>query len=173
MIFSRDILVGIAVALLIALGVGGFNYWKRYQEERLDRVAELVYLYEKGKLRKEEVEPKVKGTPLYPYFLSLTGASPSDIVAHLKDEDLKKLFSEKEAFAYYVQKKYDRALNKLSLIGKGDFNYPSALLLKAFVYEDKGEKKEALSLYGDIIKSYAGSYFARIARARLYTLRNP
>ena len=166
MILNRDILIGIAIAVLIATAVGGFNYWKKYQEKKLDEVAELVYLYEKGELKREDVEQKIKGTPYYAYFLAITGAEPSEVVKHLEDDDLRKLFVEKDAFGVYSEKKYEEALKELSQINEEDFNYPSALMLRAFVYEDRGEKKQALSLYEELVKDYPNSYFARIAKAR-------
>ncbi|WP_457601438.1 hypothetical protein [Hydrogenivirga sp.] len=171
MILNRDILIGIVLALLIATAVGGFNYWKKYKERKLDEVAELVYLYEKGELKREEVEDRVRGTPYYAYFLALTGASPSEVLKHIHDEDLSKLFKEKEAFLLYEGKKYKEALSKLATIKKEDFNYPSALLLRSFSHEELEEKDRAVALYEEIIENYKGSYFARIALARLLYLK--
>ncbi len=171
MIISKDILIGIVLALLIAGAVGGFNYWKGYQEKKLDEIAALVYLYEKGDLKEEEVRDKVKGTPYYVYFLSLTSDNPSEIIKHLGDEELRKLFLEKEAFNLYRKKKYAKALEKLQTVDKGSFNYPSALLLKAFIYEAQNRKKEAKSIYEELIKDFGKTYFGRIAYGRFLLLK--
>ncbi|RLJ69914.1 putative negative regulator of RcsB-dependent stress response [Hydrogenivirga caldilitoris] len=170
MILNRDLLIGILLALLVAGAVGGFNYWKKYEEKRLDRLAEMVYLYEKGELKREEVEQKVKGTPYYPYFLAITSGETSQMLDSVEDPDVKKLFIEKASFLLYSKKKYEEALGKLSHIGKEDFNYPSATLLRAFIYEAKGDKEGALKLYKELIKDYPDTYFARISRAQLYSL---
>jgi len=116
------------------------------------------------------VEPRVKGTSYYPYFLAITGAPPSEVAKQLEDEDLRKLFEEKEAFGMYSQKDYEGALKRINLVGKEDFNYPSARMLEAFIHEDKGDKGQALNIYNELIKDYPNSYFARIARSRLLIL---
>ncbi len=171
MILSRDILIGVALALLIAALVGGLNYWKKYKERELDRIAALVYRFEKGELKREQVEDKVRGTPYYPYFLALIGADPSLIAKELGEEDLKKLYIERKAYVDYSSGKLEEALKDLSHIKKGDFNYISANLLRAFVYEKIGNKKEALRIYEELSKEYGDTYFGKIALTRIYTLK--
>jgi len=167
MIFSRDILIGILIALLIAAGVGGINYWKKYKEKKLDELASVLYLYERGKISKERAEEKLKGTELYTYFLALTGREASEIVNLLKDKDLRSLYLEREAFTLYSKKDYDRSLSFLEKVDKERFNYPSALLLKAFDLEAKGDREGAKDIYRTLEKEYPETYFGRIASAFL------
>lgn len=171
MIFSRDVLIGVLLALLIAAGVGGINYWKKYKEKKLDELASVLYLYESGKVSKEEAEKKLKGTELYPYFLALGGGSASEIANLLKDKDLKSLYLEREAFTLYSKKEYDRSLSILEKVDKEHFNYPSALLLKAFDLEGKGDRKSALEVYKTLQKDYPETYFGKIASAFLLLRR--
>ena len=170
MIFSKDILIGVILALLIAGAVGGFNYWQELKEKRLDEVASLVYLYEKGRLKAEEVEPKVKGTPYYPYFLAIKGEKPSLVRKFIEDEEVKKLFLEKEAYTLYEGKKYEESLKKLSSITEKDFNHPSAILLRAFIEESKGNVDKARELYEGLRAKFGNTYFSNIAYGRLLML---
>lgn len=172
MILSREILIGILAVILLATAVGGLNYWGKYKEEKLNEVATLVYLYEKGELKAQEVEPQVKSTPFYPYLLAASGKSASQVAKHLEDKDLKSLFLEKEAYELYEEKKYEEALSKLKAIKEESFNYPSSLMLKAFIYEVQGKEEEAKKTYSILRDKYAGSYFSRIAYARLLSLEN-
>ena len=169
MIFSREVLIGIALALLIAGAVGGFNYWKEYRNKKLDQVATLVYLYEKGEISREEVEERVKDTPYYVYFLAVSGGDPSKVANLLADEDLKSLYLEKSAYQLYELNKKREALSKLNSIHQDSFNYPSLLLLKAQIYEEE-KPHEAIEIYKKLQELYPGSYFARISRARLLEL---
>ncbi len=173
MIFSRDLFIVIAFALLIASAVGGFNYWRKYQEHKLDEVARTVYLYEKGVLSRQEAAEKIKNSPYMLYFLILTGENFREIVEHVKDPELRKFFLERTAYELYRDGKHREALEKLEGITREDFNYPSALLLKAVIYESLGESETARELYGKLSASYRDSYFGRVAYARLLSLESP
>ncbi len=170
MIFSREILIGILIALFIAGIIGGIDYYGRYKERKLNEVAELIFLYERGELKKEEVIDKVKDTPLYAYFLIISGAEPLEIVKNLKEEELKKLFIEKEAFKLYSSGQYDISLKRVSEIDEKNFNYPSSLLLKAFLLEEKGDIEGAKKVYQDIITRFPNTYFETVAKARLFMI---
>ena len=172
MIINRDVLIGILFALLLAALVGGFNYWKRYQEKRMDELASLIYLYERGKLSKEDLERKLKGTPLYPYFLIISGDDPSKAIPYVDDEQLGSLLRERKAYTLYKEKNYTDALNSLESIDKEKFNYPSALLLKAFTLQAKGDVKGAKEIYNQLSKDYKDTYFGRIAYGFLLSLKD-
>ncbi len=171
MIFSRDILVGLLIALLIASAVGGFNYWRKYQERKLDEIAEVVYLYEKGDLPREEALAKVKNTPYMLYFLVLTQDDPEEIARLLQDTELKKLFLEKSAYRIYKSGDPSTALQRLNTVSKEDFSYPSAMLLKAIVHESTGDLESARGIYSELSNSYGDTYFGRVAYARLLSLK--
>ncbi len=171
MILSRGILAGILLVLLVAAAVGGFNYWKRYEEEKLDRLAALVYDYERGKVKGEDIEERLKDSPLYPYFLALTSKDPDAVFVYLKDEDIAPLFREKRTYLLYRKGKPAQALKEIGSVKKGDFNYPSSLLLKGIIHEALGEKEEAAKTYREIIEGYGGTYFGRMAEALLLSSR--
>jgi TolA-binding protein len=78
----------------------------------------------------------------------------------------------REAFYIYRKGNYDDAIDKLLSIKEDAFNYPSALLLKAFSYEGKGNKEEARKLYSRIKEVYGNTYFARVATAMLLALKD-
>ena len=165
---NRDILIGIALALLLAGAVGGFNYYLKYKERKLDEVAKAVYLYERGDLKKEEVEKIVKGTPHYAYFLAVSGAPAQEVLKAVKTEEMTSLLKERYASELYDDGKLDESLKELSSIDKEDFNYPSASLVKSFAHAKKGDKKTATSLYNEIVSSdYKGTYFWKVAYAFL------
>jgi len=139
----------------------------------LDEIARAVYLYERGLLSREEVAEKVKGSPYTLYFLLLTEEDPRKIAEKAKDPELRKFFLERTAYELYRNGKFGEALKKLENVNKEDFNYPSALLLKAIIYESLGEFGTARELYSTLSASYRDSYFGRVAYARLLSLENP
>jgi len=167
MIINREVLIGILLALFLAAFVGGFNYWKRHKEEKLDELAYLLYLYQQGKVEKRNLEKDLRGTPLYPYFLLLSGENPSKVIPYLRDRQLVSLLKEKEAYDLYRQGKYGEAITLLEGIDKTDFNYPSALLLKGLVLEAKGEKEKAKKVWEALSKDFKDTYFGRLAYAFL------
>ena len=171
MIWSKEILAGILIALAISGLVGGFTYYQSYKEKKLDELAGLVYLYEKGKKKKEEVLEKVKGTPLEAYLILTSGEFDPKVIDLVEDEDFKKLLIERYAYELYRQGKKESALKELEKIKKEDFNYPSAQLLKAFIYRSMGEKDKALSIFAELSSKYAGTYFGHIAQAMIYRLK--
>ncbi len=165
---NRDILIGVALALLLAGAVGGFNYYLKYKERQLDKVAEAVYLYEQGKLKKEEVEKIVKGTSHYAYFLAVSDAPAREVLKAVKTEEMALLIRERYASELYESGKADKSLKEISSIKKEDFNYPSASLVKAFAHAKKGDKKTATSILNEIVSSdYKGTYFWKVAYAFL------
>ncbi len=163
MILSREILAGILLALLIASIVGGFSYWKRLQREKMEELATLVYRYELGEVKREEVEKKLRGTPLYAYFLLISGSDVEKALPQIKEEQLRSLLEERRAYELYAGGKADEALRILERIDKERFNYPSALLLKAFALEKKGDRKSAKEIYRELTKEFGGTYFGRVA----------
>ena len=172
MIINRDILIGILIALLLATLVGGFNYWKRYQKRKVDELASLIYLYEQGRVEVSELEGKLRGTPLYPYFLIVSGQDPSKAVPYVEDEQMGSLLRERKAYSLYVERKYKKALDLLKGIDEDKFNYPSALLLKAFTLEVEGNEGEAKEIYRRLQRDYKDTYFGKLAYGFLLSLQD-
>ncbi len=171
MIWSRHILTAVLIALAISGLVGGFTYYGNYKEEKLDELAGLVYLYEKGKVKKEEVLQKVRGTPLEAYVILSGGEFHPKVIDLVEDEDFRKLLIERWAFELFREGKKEEALRELSKITKDDFNYPSALLLKGFIYQSMGQTEKALGIFGEITAKFSGTYFANVAQAMIYQLK--
>ena len=172
MILSREVLLGVLFTFFIASVVGGLSYWKKYQERKMDELASLVYLYEQGKVSRAELEERLKGTPLYTYFLVVSGEDPSKAIPNVEDEQIRSFLREREAFRLYTERKYGEALSLLREVDEDKFNYPSALLLKAFTLQAKGDEKEATEIYRRLSKEYKGTYFGRIAYGFLLSTRD-
>jgi predicted negative regulator of RcsB-dependent stress response len=170
MIWSREILAGILLVLLIASAVGGLNYYKNYKAKKLEEVAYRVYLFELGKVGEEEILKAVKGTPYEAYVRALKGEEVADLI---EDEDIKKLFLEARAYRLYREGKLQEALRTLGEITEEDFNYPSAQLLKALILEKMGELKEARAIYVSLSAEMRGTYIGRVAYARFLSLEGP
>ncbi len=167
MILPKELLGIILGVLALALAVGGFNYWQDYRIKKVQEQNYYLYLYENKKISFEEALKHLSQENLKAYLLALKDENPRRILSLLEEEDLKKLFLEKEAFRLLKEGKAKIALSKLGAIKKEDFNYPSALLLKAFIKKAQGEEGEAKRIFVEIISKFPGSYFAEIAQAEL------
>ena len=170
MIWSRELILGVSLILFIALAVGGVSYYKGYKEKKLDEVAYKVYLFEKGKLKEEEVREAVRGTPYEVYFLALKG---EDVADKVKDEEFRKVFLEARAYRLFKEGKKEEALKILETIKREDFNYPSAQLLKGIILESMGRVKEARAIYVSLSAEFRNTYFGKVAYARLLSLEGP
>ena len=167
MIWSKEILIGILIVLLVASAVGGFNYYKGYRYKKLDEVAYKVYLFEAGKLEEDEVINIVKGTPYEVYLLALKG---EDVADRVEDEDVRKIYLEARAYRLFKEGRPEEALKLIERIGREDFNYPSAQLLKGIILEKLGRIKEARSVYVKVSAEFRNTYFGRVAYARLLAI---
>ena len=162
MILSREILAGILLVFFIASLVGGFSYWRKHQREKMEELTTLVYRYELGEIKRDEVEKKVKGTPIYAYFLIVSGETEKALPL-VKDNQLRGFLEERKAYRLYTNGEVQEAVKILDNIGKDKFNYPSALLLKAFSLEKRGDRKSAKEIYRELTKEFGGTYFGRVA----------
>ncbi len=167
MIWSREVLAGILLILVIASAVGGLSYYRSYKEKKLDEIAYKVYLFEKGKVKEEEILGLAKGTPYEAYVKALAGQDVSDLVG---DDQIRKLFLEKKAHNLYREGRYEEALRVLDSIDKDDFNYPSAQLLRAIILEKMGRIKEAKAIYVKLSAELKGTYIGKVAFARFLHL---
>ncbi len=180
MIEKSDIIkLGVGVALLMAVAAG-IDYWKekRYREE--DERAYRIYKLEQeivSSPSKEKVEALLRASGDSIYALAVAAEYGGReylkrLISKLEDEHLKKLFLEKEAFLLYREGKLNEALDKLSGIKNKDFNYPSALILKGFIYEAKGDTERAEEIYKRVLAKYPVSYFGKLANTRLTILES-
>lgn len=167
MILPKELLGIILGVLALALAVGGFNYWQDYKIKKIQEQNYYLYLYENKNISFEEALKHLSQENLKAYLLALKDEKPGRILSLLEEEDLKKLFLEKEAFHLFREGKLGDALGKLKVIKEGDFNYPSVLLLKAFIKKAQGKEEEAKRIFVEIISKFPGSYFADIAQAEL------
>ncbi|MDQ7038126.1 MAG: hypothetical protein Q9N26_02850 [Aquificota bacterium] len=167
MIWSREVLAGVLLILVIASAVGGLSYYRSYKAEKLDEIAYRVYLFERGKVKEEEILKLVEGTPYEAYVKALTGRDVSDLI---DDDQIRKLFLEKRAYELYREGRHEEALKILDTIKKEDFNYPSAQLLKALILEKVGKTKEARAIYVKLSAEFKGTYIGKVAYARFLHL---
>jgi predicted negative regulator of RcsB-dependent stress response len=178
MIDRSDIIklaVGVGVLMAIA---GGVDYWKEKKYKEQDERAYMVYKLEREVIenpspKKLEELIKVSGGSVYALALASDLGREEyldTLIDKLSDEHLKKLFTEKKAYLLYRAGKNKEALKLLSEIKKEDFNYPSALLLKAIIYEKEGNIKKAKSLYETLLTKYPITYFGKVANTRLSIL---
>ncbi|WP_461829096.1 YfgM family protein [Aquifex sp.] len=162
----RDLYLFLGIVALLVLGVWGYNFYEFRKEEKLKEIAYKVYLYEKGKISYEEALKYAKDTPLYPYLQALKG-NYEDVEKSIKDEELKSLYAERVGAELYQKGKLAEAKKKAESVDKERFNYPSALSLRAFIYEKEGEKDKALGIWATLKKEFSDTYFGRLAELKL------
>ncbi|MFN3599041.1 MAG: tetratricopeptide repeat protein [Aquificaceae bacterium] len=177
----RDVIfrVGILVVLVLSL-VGGFLFWERYQKNKLEKLAykeyEISKLVQAGNYEKarELIKELSKDRPFKPLALSYElymekedDKTIREILESLKGKDLKNLYTERYAYYLFKQGKDEEAIKSLEDIKEGDFNYPSAMLLKVQILKRMGKEKEAKELLKAVQEKAKGTYFANIAFALL------
>jgi len=153
-------------ALLLVGGIWLYNFLKEKEEERLKALSYKVYLYEKGELSEEEIIEAVKDTPFYSYILSFEERYDK-VYELLPEGELKKFYLERAEAEKYLKGNYDGIEKRLQVIKKGDFNFPSVLVLKGFLYEKLGEKDKALGVWATLKGDFPNSYFGKIGELKL------
>ncbi len=175
--------VGGIVALILLL-VGGFLIWDKYKKDRLERLAykeyEISKLIQAGNYSKamELIKKEASSGPFKPLLLSYElyiaesseekideGRVLKEILESLKDKDLLALYRERYAYYLFKQGKGQEALKELEKIGEKDFNYVSALLLKAQILKKEGKNKEAQEVLSKIKEKSPNTYFSNMAQA--------
>ncbi|MFN3870622.1 MAG: tetratricopeptide repeat protein [Aquificaceae bacterium] len=177
----RDIIlrVGILVALVLSL-VGGFLFWEKYKKSKLEKLAYKEYEisklvqagnYEKAKELIKELSKDGSFKPLALSYKLYMGEEDDktikEILESLKDKDLKALYTERYAYYLFKQGKDQEAIKSLEAIKEEDFNYPSAMLLKAQILKKMGKEQEAKELLKVVREKAKDTYFANIALALL------
>jgi predicted negative regulator of RcsB-dependent stress response len=165
---------------LVLLGAGLFILYKDWERKRnfeasyLEwEIRRLVQSGEEEKAKKLIEEGLKKGSAFKPLILSyaLDGKEDSkkllEIISSLKDDQIKSLYIERLAFAYYKEGQKEKALGVLNSIGKENFNYYSAQLLKAQMLLDSNRKEEAKKVLESVLKEAKGTYWSNLAQALL------
>ncbi|AAC06889.1 hypothetical protein [Aquifex aeolicus] len=166
----RDFYLFLGAVFLLVLGVWAYNAYKEHKINSFKEISYKVYLFEKGKLKKEEILKITKGTPFYPYVLAKFG-NFQEIYEDIEEENMKKFYKERLSADFYLNKKYGKALENLKEIKKEDFNYPSAKSLEAFSYEKLGKINKALSLWSAIKEEYPNTYFGNLSQVKIFLLK--
>lgn len=184
----RDIILRVGILTLVAISVvGGFLLWERYKRGKLEKIAykeyEISKLIQSGNYQKAKDlirEASAEDGPFKSLFLSYQlylafdskekvdeGKVIKEILESLKDEDLKSLYRERYAYYLFKQGKGQEALAELEKIREEDFNYVSALLLKAQILQREGKEVEAREVLRQVIEKSPDTYFANVAFALL------
>ncbi len=183
----RDIILRIGIPIvLVLLLVGGFLFWKNYTNRKIQEISYKEYevrkLLQAGNYKKAQElidSASSKGGPLKPLFLSYelyiadqgkgekinTAQVLREILKSLKDKELLSLYRERYAYELFKEGKSQEALRELESIREEDFNYTSALLLKAQILKREGKLEESKSVLKKIEEKSPGTYFANMAQA--------
>ncbi|MFN3976127.1 MAG: tetratricopeptide repeat protein [Aquificaceae bacterium] len=173
----------IAVVLLF---VGGFLLWDKYKKDKLEKLAykeyEISKLIQGGNYSKamEIIKSDKSAGPFKPLFLSYElylaesseekideGRVLNEMLESLKDRDLLSLYRERYAYYLFKQGKLQEALKELEKIGEKDFNYVSALLLKAQILKRQAKNKEAQETLSKVEEKSPNTYFSNMAQAMM------
>ncbi|HID65866.1 MAG TPA: hypothetical protein EYP32_03105 [Aquificaceae bacterium] len=168
----RDFYIFLGIIFAMVGGVWLYNFTKEQKINQLKEISYMVYLFEKGKISKEEILKATKGTPFYPYVLAKLKEFEK-LPKTIEDENLKKFFTERLLSSYYLKGKgkYKDIVEKSKKFKKEDFNYPSVKSLEAFSFEKLGNKTKAIPIWSSLKENYPNTYFGNLARIKLYLLR--
>ncbi|SHK13597.1 tetratricopeptide repeat protein [Thermocrinis minervae] len=169
----------IGLVVILAIGLLLLIVWndrrKQLQAEASYKEYALYNALQKQDYQKaKELIKQLEGTPFEPLALSYyvtykeLGGDKIKVLEQVekdvKDPQIKKLYTERLAFELYVSGKKDQALKVLEGVQKDDFNYPSALLLKAQILNDP-------KLYLEVKNLAKDGYLSNLAQALLLTGR--
>jgi hypothetical protein len=90
-----------------------------------------------------------------------------ELISCLKDDQIKSLYTERLAFAYYKEGQKEKALGVLNSVGKDSFNYYSAQVLKAQVLLESNRKEDAKKVLELVLTEAKGTYWSNLAQALL------
>jgi len=177
----------LALSLLVVILAGGIWLWQWQKKKKLSEASKKDYDitlsirlgdYQKAqKLIQEALKEDSPYKPLflsYELYLSKEGGTKIDeiktlkeILSSLKDSDMKALYQERLAYAYYSQGNCEEALKLLEGIKKEDFNYYSAQILLGLCLEKTGKKEQARQVYKKVQTEAKDSYYSNLATALL------
>ncbi len=181
----KDVVLKVGgLIIVVLLVVGGGLLWDKYKKDKLEKLSykeyEISKLIQAGNYAKAMEIIKKEGSPgpFKPLFLSYElyigenskervdeGKVLKEILTSLKDRDLLALYRERYAYYLFKQGKSAEALRELEKIGEKDFNYASAMLLKAQILKKEGRDKEAQETLSKVKDKAPNTYFANMAQA--------
>lgn len=172
----------VGIALLV---VGAFLGWEHYRNKRLQEQSYKEYEIRKllGAENYQKALEQIKNFPDGPFkplalsyelYIAQVGSQKIDelkvleqMVKSLKDPELLALYKERYAFALFKEGKNQEALRLLEEIKEKDFNYYSALLLKAQILEKEGKRQEAINIYRLVAEKQKDKYLGNLAKSFL------
>lgn len=168
----------IGFILLIAAGWTGWNYFSEKERSKYSLMEfELRKALEAGNLdiAKKAVKDLEKSSQYKPLALSylihieknVNLNVLKDLVESIEDKQLKAFYIERYAYELFKHNQKAKALSELEKISKEDFNYVSAMLLKAQILLSENKKQEAHSILQSIMKNPEENYFSNLAYALL------
>jgi hypothetical protein len=166
----RDFYIFLGIIFAIVGGVWLYNFAKEQKINQLKEISYKVYLFEKGKISKEEILKATKETPFYPYVLAKLKEFEK-VPETLEDKNLKKFYRERLLSSYYLKGKYKDIVENSEKFKKEDFNYPSVKSLEAFSLEKLEKKTKAIAIWSSLKENYPNTYFGNLAGIKLYLLR--
>ncbi len=184
--YFKHILAAILLFILIIIYV---LYRHSAQQERENKASIYIYQIKKDIEDKKfkEAEKKIKFFEAnyadtdfiklaYAYEILIEkqkNSLKSDTVKKLKEklstDQSKGYFTEFEGYLFYKDKQYSKSLDKLNLVKQDNFNYLSALTLKAIIFDKQRNKEKATELFGEIeaLAKNKYPYFENIAKRSL------
>lgn len=173
----------VSFILLLSAAFLGWKWWEGKKLSKISYEESLIREYiMSGDYKKAEgvMDNALKSnTPYKPLILSYklylereNGRGNDikyvqDILNSLKDKDLRSIYQERLAYAYFLSGDYKKALDALKGIDERSFNYYSAMILKGMILERVGRREEADKLYAQVLSLAKGTYFGNLAEAIL------
>lgn len=176
--------IGVIILAVLFL-VGGVLLWNSHRNKKLQELAYKEYEinkliisgnYTKAKEMINSASPE--DSPFKPLFLSHSlymstyleeeideGKVVQELIKSLKDRELLPLYRERYAYYLFRQGKNKEALKELDAVGERDFNWASAMLLKAQILKKENRHKEAEEVLKKVREKSSQTYFANMAQA--------
>ncbi|MFN3813972.1 MAG: tetratricopeptide repeat protein [Aquificaceae bacterium] len=176
----------IGVFSFVLLLSGALLGWKWWEEKKLSKISYEEFLIRERivsgdykdaeSLMNDALKSSTPYKPLilsYKLYLERENGKGNDIkyieeiLNSLEDKDLRSIYQERLAYAYFLSENYQKALDALKSIEETRFNYYSAMILKGLILEKVGRKEEAEKLYAQVMSLAKGTYFGNLAEAML------
>lgn len=169
----------VGIVLLISAGLISWNFFSEKQRsEHSLKEFELRKALEAGNTNtaKKIIEELQKSEQFRALALSYKlqieknmdfSSLLKEIIDSTKDTQLKALYTERYAYELYKLNQKEQALKELEKITSEDFNYSSAMILKAQILRSLNKDQEADKILQSITHDKKETYFANLAYALL------